>query len=228
MSNRDPDLRYDRLSQLLPFFFRQAMKDVATAIPGLIQSYDPATRRARVLPAINRILTDGRSLQRPVIVDVPVIFPSGGQFILHFPLQPNDAVMLIFSERGIQNFKESFTRQDATPGAMFEERDAVAFPGFGSASGVEIADTDNLCLQADDGEERIVIKENTIQIFVDATDGEILIGGENGEELVTKTFLSTYYNAHTHPTSMGGPTGPPLISAPMTAGADITKKQKSE
>lgn len=53
------------------------------------------------------------------------------------------------------------------------------------------------------------------------------VGGELGEELVTKTHLISTFNVHTHPTATG-PSGPPVQQAPVTPGTDITKKAKGE
>ena len=41
------------------------------------------------------------ALPKPIILDVPVVFMSGGGFTVHFHLLPDDPVMLIFNERDI-------------------------------------------------------------------------------------------------------------------------------
>lgn len=65
-------------------------------------------------------------------------------------------------------------------------------------------------------------------VTVNVPDGShVHIGGPAGQELATKQFVQNYFNTHTHSTP-AGPSGPPLTPAPLTPGADITKKQKSE
>ena len=65
-----------------------------------------------------------------------------------------------------------------------------------------------------------------VEIHVGSADN-VHIGGVSGEELATRTFVSSYFNAHIHPTPMG-PSGTPVVPAPLTPGSDITKKTKGE
>ena len=66
-----------------------------------------------------------------------------------------------------------------------------------------------------------------VKLHVEDT-ASVHVGGDNGEELATKTFVRDQYNAHTHAVPQGGLTGPPIQAAPMVPGSDLTKKQKSE
>lgn len=160
MSNRDPDSQYGDLVQSLDFFFDQKMKDIHTAMPGRIVSYTAEKKRAIVSPAIDILLTNGRRMKRAALVDIPVIHPSGGGFVVHIPLVPGDSVMLVFSERGLSRFKESFDISPPELGVFFNMKDGVAFPGFG---GLEISPaTDGLCIQTEAGDNFLSIKENDI------------------------------------------------------------------
>jgi hypothetical protein len=73
-------------------------------MPGIVQSYDPITKTADVLPAIKRPVYDPETGDAdghetlPVIAGVPVSFPRGGGWHLSFPLEKGDHVTLIFSE----------------------------------------------------------------------------------------------------------------------------------
>ena len=58
-SNRDPDARYETLPQGVEFFGDQLLKRVHTSLPGIVVSYNAATRRARVQPAVDLLLTNG-------------------------------------------------------------------------------------------------------------------------------------------------------------------------
>ena len=131
MSNRDPETRYGKsLSQALEFFFSQKIKEFHTAIPGVVNAYEQTTKRARVQIGLNMRLTDGKSKARPIILDVPVCHPSGGGYVVHVPLRAGDGVLLVFSERGIENFKETFAVADPPVGSIMAERDAIAVPGI--------------------------------------------------------------------------------------------------
>lgn len=77
------------------------LKNLHTLLPGIIDSFDPATQTAKVQPAIKRIFTERGAVSLPLCVDVPVEFPGGGGFFLTFPVQPGDECTLSFSERCI-------------------------------------------------------------------------------------------------------------------------------
>ncbi len=106
-----------------------------TSMPGVIQSYDPETKTADVLPVIKTPLyepetgDEGEAEDLPVIPNVPVSFPRGGGWHLSFPLEPGDHVTLVFSEAA--------TGQWRTSGEVSEPGDVrrhslgypTAFPG---------------------------------------------------------------------------------------------------
>ena len=129
MSNRDPEVSYDELPQALRFFGDWLMRGVNTALPGIVDSYDPATRRAQVRPALDLMLTDGRSLQRPPIADVPVLAPAGGGFLVHIPLQRGDPVLLIWCSRDISGFKETLEAGELPSPDVMGDSDVIALPG---------------------------------------------------------------------------------------------------
>ena len=155
MSNRDPDIAYNQLKQVLPFCFSQELKNVHTIAPGIVRGYHALTKRASVQIALNMIVSiDGtldnlKSMARPVILDVPVCHPSGGGYVVHLPLREPDPVILFFSERGIETFKETFDVSDPPIDAIFAERDAIAYPGFGARRITPASD--GLSMQTEDG-----------------------------------------------------------------------------
>lgn len=166
MSNRDLDSSYSHLDQVLGFCFRQEMKDVHTSIPGVVESYNAETKRASIQIAMNMLIKrdnlagNPESVARPIIQDVPVLHVAGGGYVIHVPLVRGNAVMLLFSERGIERFKERFEVSDPTVGSFFAERDAVAIPGFGSLEHKLAGD--GLTIQTEDGQQ-------SVQIHADGT-----------------------------------------------------------
>lgn len=87
---------------LLRLATSSAQEELATALPGIVQAYDPLTQTADVLPAVQRWYEDPETGERvpenyPVIPLVPIAFPSGKGFAITFPLDKGDPVVLIFS-----------------------------------------------------------------------------------------------------------------------------------
>jgi hypothetical protein len=149
MSNLDSDKNYSNMTDVLQFVFEQLMKNLYISIPGIINSYDPATKRAMVTPAIRIQKTDDTTMDQQPIADVPVIWPSGGGFSIMFPLVSGDPVNIFFSQRGINKFKQIYTMADPDIG-IFHKEDAYIIAGFGALS-ITPAVSDAACFQNETG-----------------------------------------------------------------------------
>lgn len=162
MSNLDPEKQYDKLSDALDFVFYQMMKDIFISIPGIIESYNPVTKRCRVVPAINLRLTDGTISTPSAIENVPVLWPGGGGFVFISPLPSGSPVEIKFSQRGITKFKETFGKEDPGPG-MFDKSDAHVVPGYGALE-ISPATQSGCSMQDDAGENYIFVEDGNIEV----------------------------------------------------------------
>lgn len=133
MSNQQKEVVYDRASLAIPFAIEQWMKGVWTAMPGIVDTYEPTTRRARVSPAIAAEFTDGSVQERGLLVNVPVVSPSCNGYLITYALKKDDPVLLVFSMRGLATFKKEYAAGASPGGGMFAASDAMAIPGFGPA-----------------------------------------------------------------------------------------------
>ena len=116
-----------------------------TAIPAKVSKYDSSGPSVEVQPVVKRVYYDGTELSLPVIVSVPVIFPRTNRFHLSFPIEIEDMVLLIFSERSIAEFLQ--TNKESTPQntRKFSLTDAIAIPGlFGFKKGSKIISDKNI------------------------------------------------------------------------------------
>lgn len=162
MSNRDPDARYDTLEQELRFAFDQWLKRVKTVLPGVVVSY--LAGRAQVRPALNQLLTDGSSMPRPPVLDVPVMLQAGGGLVAGVPLAAGDPVLLLYSHRDIQRFKETLLAGDPPTATVFSDTDVVALPGFVPLSFTP-ASTTGLSLQTVDGTTALIVEDGKVTIL---------------------------------------------------------------
>lgn len=108
------------------------LKDLHTAMPGIIVSFDAATQTATVQPAIKRIFTGLGAVNLPLCVDVPVAFPGGGDFFLTFPVKQGDECILLFSERAIDYWHVSGGTQLPAEYRLHDLSDAIAVVGLNS------------------------------------------------------------------------------------------------
>ncbi len=122
---------YANASTSLRFALRQALKGINTCLPGLVVSYDAATRRAKVQAALQMVGADGNPVSRPVVANVQVVFPCGGRSAFTFPLEAGDSVLLVYSQRGLRDFKKTHAMSQPGVESFFSYRDAFAIPGFG-------------------------------------------------------------------------------------------------
>ena len=183
MSNINDDSVYDQLSSLIRFSQEQMAKEINIALPGNIISYDAQKKRARVQPSINLVLTDGTERRRPPIVDVPFIWPSTGGYVVHAPVRKDDPVIILFSQRGITRFKETYSISSCAddPGIL-SMRDAIAIPGFGGLE-IEVPQPNALTAQTEDGRQYISINKDgniraisTQKIHIEAPNIELKAG----------------------------------------------------
>jgi hypothetical protein len=111
---------------------RERQKHIHTSLPGIVQSFDPATQTAVVQPAIQRVWTEDGGVDIPAIMDVPVQFPGGGGFVFTFPVEKGDECELSFSERAIDFWFEHGGVQLPSEFRLHDYSDAFAHMGFRS------------------------------------------------------------------------------------------------
>ncbi len=162
MSNLDPEKDYSNMTDAFKFILNQFKKSLYSIIPGVIETYNQSTKRCRVKPAINIKKTDGTIEEQSEIINVPVVWPSGGGFTILSPLPSGTPVLIFFSQRGITKFKETFSTEDPGKG-VFAKEDAIVIPSFGSLS-VTPATNDGMSMQTEDGSNYIFVEDGDIEI----------------------------------------------------------------
>ncbi len=118
------------LTEVLRAAVDEGLSGVHTSIPARIESYDHNEQRASVLPLIKQKYRDGTVQSMPIIDRVPVIFPSSEGFSMTFPLKPGDTVLLVFSERSLENWLVKGGEQEPGDPRKFDLTDAIAIPGI--------------------------------------------------------------------------------------------------
>lgn len=132
------------------------MSAMRVSMPGIIQSFDPDAVTAVVQPVIKGVEQDESgadvSLNIPLLVDVPVIFPRGGGCTLTFPVKEGDECLVIFADRCIDFWWQSGGIQEPVDGRMHDLSDAFAIVGPQSqAKKISGISTSAVELRSDDG-----------------------------------------------------------------------------
>lgn len=142
------------LETVLEDVARRAKGDVNVSLPGVVVSYDAASQTATIQPVIRQgyleedddDLDDKVWWERiPAIPKVPVAHWRVGGFAIHAPLAPGDFVTLVVSDRSIDEFMSTGSR-DNTPQdtRRFDWTDAVALPMPPAPTPIADLDAENM------------------------------------------------------------------------------------
>lgn len=78
------------------------------AIPGIIQSFDANNQTCTVQPAIReKVINSDYSTswkELPLLLDVPIVIPRAGNFVLTLPIKEGDECLVIFSDMCIDGW----------------------------------------------------------------------------------------------------------------------------
>lgn len=104
-----------------------------TAMPGIIQSVNLTAMTCEVQPTIQGTVENENgtieSVNLPLLVDVPLVFPGGGGYILTFPLAAGNEVLVVFASRCIDAWWQSGGIQRPMEARMHDLSDGFAIPG---------------------------------------------------------------------------------------------------
>lgn len=204
------------LDELLTLALDQRQRELHTAMPGRVESYDAATQTCDVLPQLKLQRPDGdggfRACDLPVLPSIPVCFPRGGGFFLSFPLQKGDFVLVVFSERSLSNWRQKGEASSPGDTRMHSLAGAVAIPGvYPSGDALDDADGTNVVLGKDGstaakieitpslvklgGGDQFAAMANKVKAWFDAFNAAVSgwtpVANDGGAAL--KTALSTLY-----------------------------------
>ncbi len=145
-------MNIEDIESLLNLYVRNGINSLFTAIPCRVVKSDLDEQRLDVEILVDRVNADGSTQKHSIILDVPLVFPASQSSMFSFPVNPNDTVLCIFSQRGIDRFKGG-SNSSAPPlsNRKYSKNDAMAIPGlFGFSSAVNNPSKRNLSHSTDD------------------------------------------------------------------------------
>lgn len=201
---------------------RQAQ--IWTCLPAFVVSFDASQQTCQVQPTILIQTVDptnvgGPPIQRqmPVIVDCPVVFPSGGGYTLTFPIQPGDECLLHVASRAIDGWWGEGGIVQQGDLRMHDLSDCFVTVGPRSIPNVISGiSTDTVQLRSDDGDAYVELASgHVVNIVTPATVNIHAAGGFN--VIGPTTFTGTVHanghsidetHKHSGVTTGGNNTGP--------------------
>ncbi|MNK14282.1 hypothetical protein D3C87_323820 [compost metagenome] len=111
------------------YFTRQ----MYTAMPGVVVTVRKSLNEMTVdvQPMVSFVTEDDEVVERPVVLNVPIQFPTSKKSGMTFPVEPGDPVMLIYSMRNMDTWKRQNGTESAIPTdkRKFDKKDCIAIPG---------------------------------------------------------------------------------------------------
>lgn len=166
---------------------KQRINEIHTAMPAVIVSFNPQTCTASVKPSLNYHVVDGRTLEYPIIVNVPVFMPKAGNSQITYPVKSGDNCLLVFCERCTNEWIGKGVYDER----KFDLTDAFAFVGMCPSQSINPNHVEVI-----NGSTKLSVEESgTVRI-----EGTLIVSGDvigGGISLI----------GHTHPYHHGS-TGP--------------------
>ena len=167
------------------------MFNLRCCIPCIVQSYDPEKGTVECQPAVReKIINQNEENEYrnlPLLLNVPVAFPSNSEYAVTFPLEKGDECLVLFSDLSIDNFWQKGNVQNPIEDRRHDLSDGIAIP-------CNISLTKER--RTDDG---LLLSSSGASIIIEG--GEITFKGSVG----TVTLTQLYNHVHPTPSGVSGP-----------------------
>lgn len=167
---------------------RQALESLSArmrvAMPGIIHSFNSATQTAEVQPTVKETILDENGapqvLALPLLLDVPVVFPRAGGFVLTMPVALGDECLVVFADRCIDAWWQSGGLQPEAELRRHDLSDGFAILGpWSQARLVSNFNTAAAELRSEDGGAKITLNNSGVTIQASSVDinGTVRVNG---------------------------------------------------
>lgn len=139
--------------ELLNIIIANKIADMQICMPAKILEYDYTTQKAKVQPALNQKYNNGEVINFPVICNVPVMQPSSGGASITFPVKKNDNVLLVFSQRSLEEWLSNGEQVTPDDPRQNDLTDAIALLGLNPFNKISPAENNEDLLVKYEGSE---------------------------------------------------------------------------
>ena len=148
------------LDNIINDLIERKLYELNTSMPGIIVSFNATQKTCSVMPALKRKYEDGIK-DLPIIQNVPICYPQTNNALISFPLEVGDNVLLVISQRSLDNWKEQAGNNTVDPEDIRRNSltDAVCIPGI-------LKKGDGIAAEND----KMIIRYHDMQIKLHDTD----------------------------------------------------------
>lgn len=148
---------------------RQASIKIRCHIPGIVESYDATQQTVNVRVAVRECLIDASGQEKwteiPLLLDVPMVFPRAGGYVLTLPIAKGDEVLVCFGDACIDAWWQNGGVQNQIDTRRHDLSDAFAIPGpWSQPRRVSNYSTNSCQLRNESGSAYVELAGNTINI----------------------------------------------------------------
>jgi len=163
--------------ELLNIIIANKIADMHICMPAKILEYDYTKQKAKVQPALNQKYNNGEIIDLPVIYNVPLMHPASGGASITFPVNINDAVLLVFSEKSLEEWLSNGEQVTPDDPRQNNLTDAIGLLGLNPFNKTSPAANNTDLLIKYDGSE-VKLKPSGV-IDINATEGNITANNVN-------------------------------------------------
>jgi len=177
--------RFENLQELFIAALDGRQRELWTALPCIIQSFNTTALTCTALPQIPVPVEDPQTgannwVNLPLLIDVPVYFPNGGGYTLTFPIAKGDEALVIFASRCIDSWWYYGRNVNPTELRMHDLSDGFAFVGIRSQTRLltNVSATSTQ-LRSETGNTLIDLKETSGTGTVTVTSANVVLNTTN-------------------------------------------------
>ena len=127
---RIPIEAIEQTEESIEYAIAEQLRSVNTSFPGIVTKVDATKYTIEVKSGVKFFFEQKNAYENITIVDVPLLFPSTSTYLITLPVNVGDKVLLVISQKSIEEFITSGKDAINTDQRVFDASDAVAIPGF--------------------------------------------------------------------------------------------------
>lgn len=140
-------------------------REIHTALPGRVVALNAADNTLTVEPMIKQVLRNGETVDLPPLVDVPIQFQRGGDFVFTVPVGAGDEGLIVFCERCFDGWFASGNKSAPLDARLHDYSDGFFLPGISSRPrAIPSLYLDGASMQSVDGQTYIRLSLGKISI----------------------------------------------------------------
>ena len=150
--------------------FRNKFMGLECCIPAIVISYDRPSHIATVQPAVNLVLANGKTTERPKI-SMSVMRMSSGGFLLDMPIAAGDTGWIVASDRDSTVVKQNSKKAPPLSLDMHKYEHGFFVPDKWGTIAIDSEDDGCMVLSSPNGETKIRISNGNIDLISSGTIG---------------------------------------------------------